>query len=153
MSQFAIGSLAEMAAFNPPITIEGTIPTLGYHLNVEWNYSITLVACIAAAHTILVALMLRISRPIIVAGDSNMVVARLLQGLVGRLDGKASLLDGKELAKAIEKEGNAHDKQVVYGVREVAGEGHDSNKVLEISSDVKVRKDLIGGRFPKGAYL
>ena len=153
MSQFAVGSLASMAGFNPSITISGTVPTLGYHLSPEWNYSITLAACIVAAHTILVALMMWISRPIIVGGDSNIAVARLLQGLVGRLDGRGSLLDEKELAKAIEKERDEDDKQVVYGVREVDGDGHGSNKVLEISSAVKVRKDLIGGRFPKGTYL
>ncbi len=153
MSEFAIGSLASMAGLNLPIKIPGTVPTLGYHLNVEWNYSLTLAACIAAAHALLVGLILWISRPIIVGGDSNLAVARLLQGLVGRLDGRGSLLDAKELAEAVEKEGDPQHRQVVYGVRDTTDESLGTGKVLEISGDAEVRTNLIGGRFPKGAYI
>jgi len=94
-----------------------------------------------------------ISRPIIVGGDSNLAVARLLQGLIGRLDGRGSLLDTKELAEAVEKEGDPQHRQVVYGVRDTTDESLGTGKVLEISGDAEVRKNLIGGRFPKGAYI
>lgn len=151
MAEFAIGSLSSMAAFNPPSPIPGTVPILGYHLHVVWKYVIALAACICGAHFALVGLMLWISRPIVVAGDSNLAVARLLETLVGRLGGRGSLLDGKEVAEAIKGQGIGDDR-VVYGIKEFSRDGEEAERALELSGNVQVRNSLIDGRFPKGRY-
>ena len=153
MAEFAIGSLSSMAAFNPLSPILGTVPKLGYHLHVVWNYVIALAACICGAHFALVGLMLWISRPIVVAGDSNLAVARLLETLVGRLGGRGSLLDGKEIAEAVKGQGLGDDR-VVYGIKEFSrgAEGEEGWRALELSGDVEVRNNLINGRFLAGRY-
>ena len=146
MAEFAIGSLAAMVNLNPPIQFIGTLPTLGYQLNVQWPYVIALSACIVAVHFILVIATLLIATPVVVGADSNLVTARLLHDLVGRLNGKGSLLKGTEIAKAIEREGDGG--KLVYGVRET-----EHGRKLELGEDVVVRKRLGGGMFPEGEYI
>ena len=99
------------------------------------------------------------------AGDSNLVTARLLHGLVGRLGQRGGLLDGREIAEAVEQEGlngravhgendgRAGREKVGYGVREGVREGASTGSVLEISSEVELRKRLDKGRFPRGDYI
>ena len=144
MAEFAIGSIASMAIFNPQITIRGTVPILGYHLSVHWNYTIALAACIAVVHWIFLSLMLWVAQPIIVGADSNLVNAKLLQGLVGRLGERGVLLDGKEIAAAIEREGIGADRRVVYGVKE-----ENAIRTLKLGQEVAARN---GGKFPSGVY-
>ena len=146
MSEFAIGSLAAMANLNPQTLIPGTLPTLGRHLSIQWKYVIALASCIAGVHCILVGLILLIARPIVVGADSNLVTARILQGLVKRLEGRGALLDGREIADAIEKKGTGGVK-VVYGV-----EMRDVGRVVELGEEMEVRSKLPGGRFPGGLY-
>ncbi|KAL8686914.1 MAG: hypothetical protein Q9218_006768, partial [Villophora microphyllina] len=81
MAEFAIGSLTAMATLNKRTLIPGTLPNLGFHLSIHWNYMIALAACITGVHALLVALILWIARPVVIPGDSNLVTARLLQGL------------------------------------------------------------------------
>ena len=143
MSEFAIGSIAAMSVYNPPIKIPGTLPRLGYHLSIEWQYVIALAACIAGVHCLLVALILWISRPIVVADDSNLAIARLLKGLVDPLGRGGGLLDGQEIAEAVQKEGET----VSYGISE-----GDDGRTLEFGPDLQVRKRLPGRKFPAGQY-
>ena len=148
-----------MAQLNIFQEIEGDVPTLGYQLNVDWKWVISLSAGVAAVHVLLVGLILFISRPIVVADDSNLVTARLLHGLVDRLGEKGGLLDGREIAKAVEQEGRKGGdggrgrEKVGYGVREGITEGTSTGCVLEISSAVEVRKSFTKGRFPRGRYI
>lgn len=143
MSEFAIGSLAAMANLNPVQQILGTQPNLGYHLSIEWAYIIALAACIGFVHCLLVALILWISRPIIVGADSNLVTARLLKGLVEKLGDGGGLLDDREMAEAIQTETGV----VGYGIRDSA-----QGRVLELSQETQMRKRIPGGRFPSGQY-
>lgn len=163
MALFALGSLVSQANLNPfSSQIQGTVPTLGYHLQVHWRTVIVLCGSVALVHVILVCLMLWIARPIIVGGDSNLVTARLLQGLVGRLNGRGTLLDAKEIAEAIEREGPGRPDvmsskemsrgKVGYGVRR-GREGEAGGMVLELSSEVEVRRRLAEGKYPPGRYL
>ena len=103
MAEFTIAGLGSMARRNPPVTVPGQRPTLGYQLNIDWKWVIVIAACIAASHALLVALMLWLARPVIVGDDSYLVVARLLRGLVASLpEGKEEdLLDGKKIAREI----------------------------------------------------
>lgn len=80
MSGFAIGSVAAVDVLTPSTTIPGTLSTLDYHLDIEWQYVITLVACIAGVRLLLVGLMLWIARPIVITDDYNLAVRRLLKG-------------------------------------------------------------------------
>lgn len=143
MSEFAIGSLAAMANLNPQTQIRGTLPILGYRLSVEWKYVIALAAGIGSVHCLLVALMLWISRPVVVGVDSNLAVARMLKGLVEKLGDGGGLLDDREMAEAIQR--NTGD--VGYGVRE-----SDRGPLLELGEGTMMRKRLSGGRFPTGLY-
>ena len=90
-----------MANLNPQQKVPGTLPILGYHLDTQWQYVIALTACIAGVQCLLVAIMLWIARPVVVIDDSDLCAARLLQGLAGKLEGRGSLLSGKEIAKEI----------------------------------------------------
>ncbi|KAL8831014.1 MAG: hypothetical protein Q9191_001110 [Dirinaria sp. TL-2023a] len=143
MSEFAIGSLAAMANLNPQTQIRGTLPMLGYQLSVEWKYVIALAAGIASVHCLLVALMLWISRPVIVGVDSNLATARMLKGLVEKLGDGGGLLDDREMAEAIQRDIG----DVGYGVRE-----SDRGPLLELGERTTMRKRLPGGRFPTGQY-
>jgi hypothetical protein len=102
-AEYAIGSLSGMANNNPPLLVPGLVPILGYHLSVDWKYIIALVACIAGVHTVFVVLLLWIARPVVIVDDSNLCTARLLSGLVNRLDDGGCLLDGREIAEAIKR--------------------------------------------------
>ena len=160
MAQFAIGSLANMAHIIPKLNnLPGTLPILGVHLNNNWDYIISLAICIGVVHVLLVAMILWVSRPIIVLDDSDLSTARLLYGLVGKLGGRGSLLDGKKLAKAIQAKiaqeaqdgvSETANGQVVYGI----SHGHDLGMqgVLDLGADVKMKKDFKGRRFPPGRY-
>ncbi|KAL8733952.1 MAG: hypothetical protein Q9181_003365 [Wetmoreana brouardii] len=150
MARFAIGSLTAMATLNVHTQIIGTLPTLGFHLSIHWRYVIALAACIAGVHCLLVGLILWIARPVVVPADSNLVTARLLQPLVSKIGEHGGLLEGKEIAEAIEREGedNVDGKGTVgYGIRERPG-----GTVLEVGEGTAKRKKLDGGRFPGGTY-
>ena len=132
-----------MAIMNPQTQVPGTVPTLGYRLGVEWQYMIALAACIVGVHSILVALILWIARPIVITDDSNLAVARLLKGLLEPLNHGAGLLDAREIAEAVQD----HKDTVGYGVRE----GKEGT-ILELGEGLRERKRLPGGRFPAGLY-
>ena len=146
MAEFAIGALTGMANINPRQLVPGTLPILGYRLNLEWRYIIPLAVCIGGVHLILIMLTVWIARPIVIPDKSNLALARLLYPLVGRLEGRGSLLDGKKLAEAIQASGSKGG-QIVYGVK---GEGE--NKSVLLDEGVQVRKSLKGGVFPRGQY-
>lgn len=146
MAEFAIGSLAVMADLNPQITVQGTVPILGYQLSVKWESLIPLVAGVAGVHFLLVILMLLIARSVVVPDDSHLCTAHLLQGLVGRLGERGSLLNEKEMAEAISSQGIGH---VAYGIREPT-DGNEGGKVLELGDNMKIMDN--GKRFPKGLY-
>ena len=154
MAEFAIGSIASLSNYNLHDLIPGTLPTLGYKLSVQWQFIIALAAVITGVHCILVGLILFIAQPVVIPGDSNLVIARLLHGLVGRVGEQGNLLEEKEIAEAIEKEGSGHgtvvgrgEGTVGYGVREGS-----SGTVLELGEGLLRRKELKGGRFPQGTY-
>jgi hypothetical protein len=148
MAEFAIGSLSGMANNNPPLLVPGLVPILGYHLSVDWKYILALVACIAGVHTVFVVLLLWIARPVVIVDDSNLCTARLLSGLVNRLDDGGCLLDGREIAEAIQEKGSGG--AVVYGVTNLPG--RTGERVLILGEDVIGRKNLDGRRFPQGTY-
>lgn len=157
MSEFAIGSLTAMAKLNKKTQIQGTLPTLGYRLSIHWNYVLAIAISIAGVHCLLVGVILWIARPIVIPGDSTLITARLLQGLVGRVGDEGGLMGERELAAAIEKrgggeggdfEGGRDGKGTVgYGVEKQQGK-----TVLRIGSGMAKRKDLDEGKFPGGVY-
>ena len=150
MAQYAIGSLAAMADLNPTRSSNGTLPELGYQLNVMWYYTLPLAFSIAGAHWLLIALMLWLAWPVVIGDDSNLVEARLLLDRAKRLNGKGSLLDGRCIATAIEESsmiGEEGGGGVVYGAEEVEGKW-----TLVLKENVKLLGELPGRRFPEGEY-
>lgn len=175
MAEFALSSLASLANINPQQGVQGTQPNLGYSLGVQWNFVIVLAACIGAAHCLLVVAMLWMARPVVVLDDSTLATARLLHGLVGKLDGRGSLCDGKTLAEAIQRTLDSPKGKVVYGIgqrgrngggersgeqsREWSGEwGGEQNgeqsgeRVVDMREGLRVRRKLVGKKFPEGPY-
>lgn len=163
IARFTIGALANMAALNPRQAKPGTLPTLGYHLETNWNYVITLLVCIGAAHCLLVAAILWISRPIVVLEDSGLSTARLLHGLVGTLGGRGSLLDPKDLAAELQRRVVAAGSQSMEGKGAKEGSGEviyginrrddlGGQQMLDMGEDLLVRKRFDGARFPEGQY-
>ncbi|KAL8998264.1 MAG: hypothetical protein Q9169_002668 [Polycauliona sp. 2 TL-2023] len=150
MAEFAIGSLTGMATLNKHMNIPGTLPTLGFRLSVQWRYVIALIVCIAGVHCFLVGLIVFIARPVVIPGDSNLITARLLQGMVSKIGEKGGLLKEKEIAESIQQEtsGSANGHGTIgYGVQD--GEG---GITLEVGEGMRRRKGLGGGRFPAGQY-
>lgn len=103
MAEFAIAALGVMARRNPIVKIPGRRPTLGYQVKIDWQRVIVISVCIVVTHALLVALMLRLARPVVVGDDSYLVVARLLRSLVAPLSEghEEDLLDGKKIAREI----------------------------------------------------
>lgn len=147
MSEFAIGSLATMADLNPQSRQQGQLPVLGYSLTVEWRYVIALAVYIVCVHCILVGLMLWIARSVVVVHDSYLCMARLLQGLVGGLGERGSLLDEQEIVTAIQGQAG-RELRVAYGTGKIGEE-----RVLRLAEEQKVKKVSKWGVFPKGLYL
>ncbi|MCJ1463715.1 hypothetical protein MMC07_002324 [Pseudocyphellaria aurata] len=146
MSKFAIGSLATMARLNPQSSRPGTLPILGFRLSVEWDHIIILAVCIVAVHCILVGLMLWIASSVVVAHDSNLCMARLLEELVERLRGKGSLLNEKEIVTAIQGQGPR--LRVTYGTGTMEGQ-----RVLRLGDKTEVEQVGKWKAFPKGVYI
>ncbi|KAL8650782.1 MAG: hypothetical protein Q9210_003627, partial [Variospora velana] len=141
MAEFAIGSLASMADYNLRAPIPGSLPTLGYNLSVHWEHVIALAAVITGVHCLLVGLILFIARPVVIPADSNLVVAKLLHGLVSRVGQRGDLLEAKEIADAIEMEGHGSEDgiakgRVGYGVRDT-----EPGTVLEIGEGLVKRRN------------
>lgn len=139
MSEFAIGSLATMVNLNPSQQVEDTVPVLGYQLSVEWRYVIPLIAIIAIVHFILVGLMLWIATSVVVLDASNLCMARLLEGLMRDLNGRGSLLNGREIAKAIETQGTG-EVRVVYGFEE-----NNAERILRLGDEKESMRGLKSG--------
>lgn len=148
MAEFAIGSIATMANLNPTQEKQDVLPVLGYKLSIEWPYVITLIVCISGTHCVLVGLMLWIARSVVVLDDSNLCMARLLEGLVQTLEGRGSLADGREIARSINRQGGGRVR-VVYGI---GAEGSNTERVLRLGDEREVARGLTTGRFPEGAY-
>ena len=162
MATFAIGSLANMAYYNPYQLKPGTLPVLGYHLDNHWSFIIALAICIGVAHCVLVLAILWSALPIVVLDDSDLTTARLLHNLVGKVEGHGSALDGKRLAEELQKKivqenqnRQLNDESEEYGKLVYGVSGRDDvigERVLDLGTDVMVRKNLKGGRFPRGIY-
>ena len=146
MAEFAIGSLAVMAETNPRKPFPGTLPVLGYNLSVHWPYIIAFVVCVTAAHTLIVTMILWISRSVIVGEDSYIVTAGLLHGVVGRIAANSNgpvLNDGGEkavelLQRALNSENEAGIAKLKYGFG--PGKGGATDWVLEIGRADDVAK-------------
>ena len=149
MSEFAIGSLASMANLNPRLTRQGTLPVLAFSLSVKWVYVIILAVCIVCAHCILVVLMLCMARSVVVAHDSNLCMARVLHGLVGRLAGRGSLLDEKEIVTAIQGP-RARELWVKYGIEQIGQ--REGERLLTVGEKKDLQEMKKWSMFPKGPY-
>ena len=151
MSEFTIGSLASMAYLNPQIPRQGTLPDLASRLSVEWRYVIILAVCIVCVHCILVALMIWIARSVVVASDSNLCMARVLHGLVGRLAGRGSVLDEKEIVTEIQGGPKAPKLRVKYGI-EKKGK-MEGERLLTVGEKKDLQEMKKWSTFPRGPYL
>ena len=149
MAKFALGAIAGLGNLNPRVPRQGTLPVLGYKTSVNWRYAIALIACVGAVHFMLVLFIVWVSRPVVLVDDSNLAVARILYGLIKRVDGRGSLLDGKQLAEAIEN-ASSDQVKVVYGVNT---DGNTTGRHrVELDEGVSVRGRLPKRSFPVGAY-
>lgn len=147
MAEFALGSLASMAIRNPSVQFHGAVPILGFHLNVQWKFTLALCASIVIVHFLFFAAAVYTSRLVIIKDDSNLSTARLLRPLVDHLGSQGTLIEGKDISRVIEDNGV---RGLVYGPREDPGA---DGRVLDISNRVMTRRNLAGSRHPNGTYL
>ena len=140
MAEFAASALATMAGQNPTTIVRGSLPTLGYQTDVEWKNTSAMIASIAAAHLLMVLLILWLARPVIVMDDSYLVRVLLLQGLMKPVS------EGEELQPLPETEsarGLESTIRVEDGVAENAGVGirkpEESRSLLKGSARSSMR--------------
>lgn len=102
MAEFAASTLATMAQENPSTRVWGSLPTLGYQVDVEWIPIVAMTASIAAVHVLMMFLALWLAWPVIVVDDSTLLRVLLLKGLTMTAppDGdELQLLPGMEVGK------------------------------------------------------
>ena len=98
MAEFAIASIRGMSLYNPPQRIRGTLPSLGYHLSIQWKYVIALLTFILVIDFLHLGFMLWATRLIDMVDYCN------LPDLVQQVDDGESLLNGKKILKTIQEE-------------------------------------------------
>ncbi|KAI4219046.1 MAG: hypothetical protein L6R36_008593, partial [Xanthoria steineri] len=148
MAQFAIGSIAEMAAENRRNQVQGLVPHLGSHLEIRWGYVAALFAGIIVTHLVLYLSVILAIRKVAIKDDSFLAIARLLLPLLNVLDKQGTLLDGKELAEALQLR---HGRDgVVVGPRKTQDD--QRGYYLDIGEDVPVRREWPERRHPAGKY-
>ena len=136
-----------MATRNPSVQTHSAVPILGFHLTVQWKFTLALCASIVIVHFLFFAAAVYTSRLVIIKDDSNLSTARLLRPLVEHLGSQGTLIEGKDISRVIEDNGVMG---LVYGPREDPGAG---GRVLDISDRVMPRRTLAGSRHPDGTYL
>ena len=153
MAQYAVGSLAAMAHLNPltpPPGIAGVLPVLGYRLSVSWAYLIALAAVIVGVHLVLVGVMVGVSWGVVVVDDSNLVVSRLLGGLVGE---GGVVGEGREVARGVQEELERREGRggIRFGVF-----GEEGRRRVELGWEdggKEIGGRDRGGRVREGEYL
>lgn len=123
MAEFAASALATMAQQNPTTIVQGSLPTLGYQVDVEWKNAGALAASIVAAHLLMVLLILWLTRPVIVMNDSFLVRVSL-NGLV------QTVPEGDEL-QLLPKTEPAREPQSTTRAVEEAGEGAGKDGAID----------------------
>ncbi|KAL8923166.1 MAG: hypothetical protein Q9208_004729 [Pyrenodesmia sp. 3 TL-2023] len=149
MARFAIGSIAEMAAANSRIQVQGSVPHLGSHLEIHWGYVLALFMGIITTHLVLFLSAIMAIRKVAIKDDSFLAIARLLRPLVNVLGNEGTLLDGKEMAKAIQTK--SRGAAVVVGP--MKNQGSQDGYSLNIGETVPLRRGWPEHRHPAGKYI
>ncbi|KAL8759048.1 MAG: hypothetical protein Q9184_003737 [Pyrenodesmia sp. 2 TL-2023] len=149
MAKFAISSIAEMAAANSRIQVQGLVPYVGSHLEIYWVYLVTLFMGIITTHLVLSLSAILASRKVAIKDDSLLATARLLQPLINVLGNEGTLLDGKELAKAIQNK--SRGAGIVVGP--MKNQGRQDGYHLDIGEKVPLRQGWPEHRHPAGKYI
>ncbi|KAL8846139.1 MAG: hypothetical protein Q9221_008756, partial [Calogaya cf. arnoldii] len=138
MARFAIGSIAGMVAANPHIQVPGMVPYLGSHLEIYWAYVVALFMGIVITHLLLLLSGILAVRKVAIKDDSFLAIARLLLPLLNVLGNEGTLLDGKELADAIETKTDGGG--IVVGPRR----NYDRNGgyYLDVGEEVPLRSNI-----------
>ena len=136
-----------MATNNPTFNTDGLVPIRGYQLSVHWSYVIMIGVAIVFLHFAFFATAIYLSRLVIIKDDTFLSAARLLSPLVEHLGPRATLLEGKELASALER---FVPQGLVYGPKE---DKELSGTVLGIGENILPRRRLPAKRHPDGRYI
>ncbi|KAL8767616.1 MAG: hypothetical protein Q9209_005946 [Squamulea sp. 1 TL-2023] len=139
-----------MAALNPRIKISGEVPHLGSHLDVRWGYVIGLFGGIILTHLVLYLSAILAIRKVAVKDDSFLAIARLLLPLLNALNGKGTMLQSKELAKAIQAKTGGEG--LVVGPKQMEEDGQP-RYAMDIGKDVPLRQKWPGHRHPAASKL
>lgn len=152
MARFAIGSIAQMAAANPLIEVPGSVPNLGSHLEIRWGYVAALFASIIVTHLVLFLSAIVATSKVAIKDDSFLAIARLLLPLFHVLDNnEGTLLDGKELAAAIQSK-RGRGGGVAVGPMNDNNQEHQRGYYLDIGGKVPLRREWREHRHPAGRY-
>ncbi|KAL8726216.1 MAG: hypothetical protein Q9166_006841 [cf. Caloplaca sp. 2 TL-2023] len=149
MAEFAIGSISRMAVSNSRIQIQGLVPHLGSHLEIRWGYVVGLFAGIILTHLVLYMSAILAIRKVVVKDDSSLAITRLLLPLLDVLGGEGTLLEGKELAKAIQTK--IGGQGIAVGPRKT--EDGQAGYSMDIGKGVPLRQEWPDERHPAGRYV
>lgn len=111
LMSFTAGALAANDANGPRVNVTGYYPVQAQVVDVEWKWTIALLAGIPAVQFLVLLAVLIWANKVIIKDTSHLAVARLLRPVVEKLGDKGCLLTGDEIAEAL---GNYRLK---YGVR------------------------------------
>ena len=122
VSRFAAGTIAMMDKHAlRRVVINSDSPWLGTILVVNWWRALAICAGILAGQLAFLLATLWCTYEVLVKEESMLVMARLLQGLMKELEGRASASAGKELAEFFGETRWRYGVQVAEGGVQVAG--------------------------------
>lgn len=117
---------------------------------VEWKWAIVLLAVIPAIQLFALLAVVMWANKAVIKDDSFLAAAKLLKPIIDRLEDTGTVLTGKEIAQAIEKQ-SGEDWKIFYGFRP-SGDASGYLKVDIIEKGHGIEPQL-NRTFVKGHYL
>jgi hypothetical protein len=152
LMQFTTGAVAAYDVNGPRVNVTGYYPVQAQVVDVEWTWTIALLAGIPAAQFLVLLAVLTWANKVIIKDTSHLAVARLLRPVVEKLGDKGCLLTGDEIAETL---GNY---RLRYGTRDppqgsiaYSGLGGEFVRHVEVIEEVE-GLGRGGGRMQNGLY-
>jgi hypothetical protein len=126
--EFSMFAVAAMDDHGPRLNITGYTPTPAQVVDVEWHWSIIILAVIPAIQMIALASIIAWANKAIIKDNSYLATARLLRPLVDRLGSHGCMLTGDQIAEELK------NIKIAYGYRSPPGfiEGSDMVRHVDI---------------------
>lgn len=142
IQDFTAGALTAMDSNAGRVNITSDRqPQRASKVDVEWHWTIPLLAGIVALHFLAMVLVILWANKAVIIDDSFLSIAKLLGPTVGKLGEQGSVLRGEEIAAALTNRAGGHYK-IFYGCRDLSADNDNS----DVESNRLSRQDSIYGR-------